>query len=63
MNNLLLQFTVNHHTSPVPYKRTTQKQKFKDDDYKVYIDWKNKVIMEFIKSFGKYPHSILKKRY
>lgn len=56
-----IQFTIHHYTNPVPYKRTTQKQKFKDLDYKTYIDWKNTVVIEFINLFKKYPHQILEK--
>lgn len=57
----MIKFTVNHDTNPVPYKRTTQRQKFTDDGYKVYIAWKQKVILAFASTFGKLPHQILKK--
>ena len=56
-----LAFTINHDTNPVPYKRTTQKQKFVDAGYKKYQSWKTKVVAEFVKEFGKYPHQLLTK--
>ena len=49
-----------NNSNPVPYKRTTQKQKFIDKDYKRYQDWKDKIIAEFVKKYNKYPHMILK---
>lgn len=49
----------NHN--PIPYKRTTQKQKFKDIDYHRYLDWKQQILSEFIKTFKKYPHQLFAK--
>lgn len=57
-----LKFTVHcGNYNPIPYKRTTQKQKFKDVDYKRYTVWKQIILAEFIKTFGKYPHQLLAK--
>lgn len=47
--------------NPVPYKRTTQRQKFVDEGYKKYISWKNKVVADFVKSFSRYPHQVMSK--
>ena len=55
-------FTVHcDNYNPIPYKRTTQKQKFKDTDYQRYTVWKQVILAEFIKAFGKYPHAIFEK--
>ena len=54
-------FTVNHSCNPVPYKRTTQKQKWRDDEYHKYQRWKAAVVAAFAKSTGKLPHQVLKK--
>ena len=44
---MIYNFTVNcDNSNPVPYKRTTQKQKFVDKGYKKYVAWKNKVFAE-----------------
>ena len=48
------------NSNPVPYKRTTQRQKYRDTNYNKYQDWKNRIITEFIKKYNKYPHQILK---
>lgn len=58
----ILKFTVkcNNH-NPIPYKRTTQKQKFKDQDYHRYLCWKDAIITEFMLKFNKYPYQILAK--
>lgn len=57
----IISLTINcNNKNPVPYKRTTQKQKFKDDNYKIYTNWKAQIIGEFIKKYNKYPHMILK---
>tara|TARA_R110000744_G_scaffold221755_1_gene340732 strand:+ start:55 stop:426 length:372 start_codon:yes stop_codon:yes gene_type:complete len=59
---MIYNFTVNcDNSNPVPYKRTTQKQKFVDKGYKKYVVWKNKVVGDFIKEFKKYPHNLLEK--
>jgi hypothetical protein len=42
-------FTItNDGKNPVPYKRTTQRQKYVDRDYKKYLDWKNRVLKAFV---------------
>jgi Holliday junction resolvase RusA-like endonuclease len=46
--------------NPIPYKRTTQRQKFKDREYQKYVRWKNKIYDEFIKTFKRYPHQVFK---
>jgi len=60
MNSLKLTVYCDGH-NPIPYKRTTQKQKFKDVDYHRYLQWKELIITEFIKSFNKYPYQLLAK--
>ncbi len=47
--------------NPVPYKRTTQRQKFKDVEYQKYQVWKTKVISAFADKFKKLPHNIFSK--
>lgn len=55
-------FTVyNDNKNPVPYKRTTQKQKIVDKEYHKYCDWKNKIVATFATTFNKFPSSIFKK--
>ena len=48
--------------NPVPYKRTTQKQKFVDKEYKKYQEYKNLIITEFIKKYKCFPHKLLKNK-
>ena len=60
---MIYNFTVRcDNSNPVPYKRTTQKQKFVDKGYKKYVVWKNKVVGDFIKEFKKYPHNLLEEK-
>ena len=47
--------------NPVPYKRTTQRQKYVDEDYKKYQQWKAIVYFSFIKQLGKAPQNFFKK--
>lgn len=44
--------------NPVPYKRTTQKQKWVDKGYKKYIEWKTMLGDEFIKQNPTAPFEI-----
>ena len=55
----MIVFEVKNGKNPVPYKRTTQKQKFVDTEYKKYQSYKSSIIAEFIKATGKQPHKIL----
>lgn len=57
----IISFEVKSDHNSVPYKRTTQKQKFVDKEYKKYQAYKNLIIAEFIKATGKQPHQLLKK--
>jgi len=43
----------------VPYKRTTQRAKFVDKDYKRYQAYKNALIGAFMQNVGKHPHKVL----
>jgi len=47
--------------NPVPYKRTTQRQKYADSDYRRYIEYKSIVVAEFVASTGRMPHMMLQK--
>lgn len=59
----MLQFCVySNKSNPVPYKRTTQKQKYVDKDYQRYIAWKDKVFNRFLIEFEKFPHQVFKKK-
>jgi len=51
----------NGDKNPVPYKRTTQRQKFKDIEYQKYQVWKTKVIRAFVDKFKKLPHNVFSK--
>lgn len=53
-----MRYTVKTNINPVPYKRTTQRAKFADKEYKKYQQWKLKVVGEFIKEFKTYPHRV-----
>lgn len=55
----MIKFTVSNGNNPVPYKRTTQRQKFVDKSYKKYLAYKNLIILEFVKVTRKPPHKIL----
>lgn len=58
----MIKFTVyNDNKNPVPYKRTTQKQKYVDSDYKKYQAYKSKIITAFENRTGKLPHQLLEK--
>ena len=57
---VMISFEVKTGLNPVPYKRTTQKQKFVDAEYKKYQAYKNLIVKEFIKATNKQPHKILK---
>lgn len=55
-----IQFTVKcNGYNPIPYKRTTQRQKFADPGYKKYLDWKSTIYAEFCKTMRKEPHLLL----
>ena len=56
----MIQFTVANSKNPVPYIRTTQKQKWVDEAYKRYQAYKAEIYREFVKATGKLPHQILK---
>ncbi len=47
--------------NPVPYKRTTQKQKFVCKEYQKYMKWKSLVIVSFVKAFKNTPFNMLEK--
>lgn len=49
--------------NPVPYKRTTQRAKYKDKEYARYLKWKELIMRYFILKFNKYPHQIFKKNH
>lgn len=55
----MIVFEVKNGKNPTPYKRTTQKQKFVDKEYKKYQEYKSLIVAEFIKETGKQPHMIL----
>jgi Holliday junction resolvase RusA-like endonuclease len=55
-----MNFTVKSSSNPVPYKRTTQKAKWTDTEYKKYQEWKSKIMRDFITAFKKFPHQIFK---
>lgn len=57
----MIEFTVSTGDNPVPYKRTTTRQKYKDPDYQKYYMWKNIVISRFALTYKKMPPMILKK--
>jgi len=54
-------FEVHSSHNPIPYKRTTQKQKWTDREYKKYQIYKSLIIAEFVKETGKFPYQILSK--
>jgi len=56
-----INFTVFSPNNPVPYKRTTQKAKHVNADYKKYQGYKQKIYVSFIKKTGNYPHVLLNK--
>jgi len=56
-----ISFTVSNGGNPVPYTRTTQKQKFVDKAYKRYQDYKALIVKSFIEETGKLPHKLLVK--
>lgn len=52
-------FTVsNEDKNPIPYKRTTQRQKWADKEYQKYQAWKTKIIRAFVDKFKKLPKNI-----
>ena len=55
-------FIVRSKANPVPYKRTTQRQKFVDAGYKKYLTYKSLIYATFIKAFSKHPHQLLEKK-
>ena len=56
-----ISFTVSTGSNPVPYVRTTQKQKFVDKSYKRYQAYKSLVVKAFIEETGKMPQKALVK--
>jgi len=56
-----ISFTIYSESNPVPYKRTTQKQKYVDSGYKKYQAYKNKIIKAFTEEVGYLPHKALSK--
>lgn len=46
--------------NPIPYKRTTQKQKYSDKGYHRYQRWKNLIVSEFVRKFKVYPSKVFK---
>ena len=46
--------------NPIPYKRTTQRQKFVDNGYKKYLAWKELVYWSFVKQIKKQPSKVFK---
>ena len=51
---------ISNGLNPTPYKRTTQRQKFVDENYKKYVAYKNLIIAEFVKKYKCLPHKLLK---
>ena len=58
---LFISFVVRTNYNPVPYKRTTQRQKFKDKEYAKYRRYKELIVAEFARETGKLPHQVLRK--
>lgn len=58
----ILSFTVRNGSNPVPYKRTTQRQKFVEKGYKRYIEYKNLIVAEFVKKYKCLPSKILENK-
>jgi len=56
-----ISFTVYSESNPVPYKRTTQKQKYVDAGYKKYQEYKNEIVKAFTEEVGYLPHKALSK--
>lgn len=56
-----ISFTVFSKNNPVPYKRTTQKQKFVDESYKKYQAYKVEIIKAFVKETDSIPSEVLSK--
>jgi len=52
-------FTVCTPYNPVPYKRTTQRQKYVDINYQRYLDYKALIIAEFARVTKSVPWQIL----
>ena len=57
----MFEFIVHCRTNPIPYKRTTTRQKYKDPAYKKYTEWKGIVLNHFALKFRKLPPMLLKK--
>jgi len=56
---MIIRFVVSNGDNPVPYKRTTQKQKWVDKDYKRYQAYRAEIYAAFVKKTGKLPHQTL----
>lgn len=56
----IIKFTVANGKNPTPYKRTTQRQKFVDEGYKVYLAYKALIVKSFIETAHCMPHKLLK---
>ena len=56
----MIKFTVSNGKNPTPYKRTTQRQKFVDEGYKKYNQYKALIVAEFAKQYKCLPHKLLK---
>ena len=57
--DMTLNIIVRNGDNPVPYKRTTSRQKFVDKNYKKYMEYKNLIIAEFVEKYRRYPHQML----
>ncbi len=58
----MIKFTIpTQGYNAVPYKRTTQKQKFIDKSYKRYSQWKSYINTLFRQEFGIYPRNYFRK--
>ncbi len=57
----MISFTIPTQGNAVPYKRTTQRQKWCDENYKKYQAFKKNVRELFIFIYGKYPHQVFNK--
>ncbi len=56
-----ISFTVSTGSNPVPYTRTTQKQKYVDKNYKLYLTYKAQILAAFVEATGKLPQKMLVK--
>jgi len=59
VKELTLSITVKNGKNPVPYIRTTSRQKFVDKNYKRYQEYKNLIYAEFVKKYMRHPHQMI----